>query len=99
MNCTSAINAGIAEAVLEYAKAHAVKLPHVSSPSADRVSSTLMTEAVTENARSLYHNALERDMELYYKLLPPEHRPAVEDMVSKMLAIGRNWVDNPKQSF
>ena len=99
MNCASAINAGIAEAVLEYAKEHHVELPHVTSPSADRVSQTLFGESVSVNARLLYHNALERDMELYYKLLPEGHREPVEQMVSKMLEIGRNWVDNPRQRF
>ena len=99
MNCASAVNAGIAEAVLEYAKEHHVELPHVTSPSADRVSQTLFGESVSVSARALYHNALERDMELYYELLPEGHREPVEKMVSKMLAIGRNWVDNPRQRF
>ena len=99
MNCTSALNSGIVEAVLEYGASNNVELPHVTSPTADRVSSTILSEAVSDQALALYHNALEQDMQLYFKLLPEEHRPAVEHMVSAMLRIGRNWKADPRQNF
>jgi hypothetical protein len=94
MNTRSAFDSGIFRAVVDYGKKIGVRLPPPTSPTADRVASQLFPERTTVPTREgidLYHDSLEKDMNLYLDLLEPVHRPEVEKIINSVLEYNREW--------
>ena len=94
MNTRSAFDSGIFRAVVDYGKKIGVCLPPPTSPTADRVASQLFPERTTVPTREgidLYHDSLEKDMNLYLDLLEPVHRPEVEKIINSVLEYNRAW--------
>ena len=94
MNRRSVLDSGIFNAVIEYGKKIGVHLPPPTSPTADRVASQLFPERTTVPTRegiNLYHDSLEKDMNLYLDLVEPVHRPEVEKIINSVLEYNRDW--------
>jgi len=94
MNCRSAIDTGIVDAIQDFCSERRVSLSLPTTPTADRIAVSFRNES---GAEPLYYSALRSDMSTYVsEMVPTEHKQEVANVISKLITLAELWGVQPR---